>query len=100
MADLLLRALIKAGHALNNPFAMNQGYILPRHGDGRRDWQRVAGFKRFKKDRKQGAQGAWPVSKLVFMLGKVRLPCHTPQQMRLCCLLSRLSVFNRLRLDE
>jgi hypothetical protein len=43
MADLLLRFLVKAGHALNNPFAMNQGYLLPRHGDGRRDWQRVAG---------------------------------------------------------
>ena len=43
MANTLLRALVKAGHALNNPFAMNQGYTLPRHGDGRRDWQRVAG---------------------------------------------------------
>ncbi len=43
MADLLLRALVKAGHALHNPFAMNQGYVLPQRGDGRRDWQRVAG---------------------------------------------------------
>lgn len=43
MAELLLRGLVKVGHALNNPFAMNQGYVLPQRGDGLHDWQRVVG---------------------------------------------------------
>lgn len=37
MSELILRALRQAGRAIHNPFAMNSGYVLPKHGDARAD---------------------------------------------------------------
>lgn len=42
MAELLLRVLARAGHAINNPFSMGSEYVRPRHGDMTRDFHRVA----------------------------------------------------------
>lgn len=42
MAELLLRVLKRAGQVVNNPFAMNEGYTLPKRGDAQKDLQRVA----------------------------------------------------------
>jgi hypothetical protein len=43
MAELLLRILKRAGQTVNNPFAMNDGYTLPKHGEAQLDWQAVSG---------------------------------------------------------
>lgn len=46
MAELLMRALARAGRSINNPFAMNQGYVQPRAGDAQRDFGKVMGDMR------------------------------------------------------
>lgn len=46
MAELLMRALARAGRSINNPFAMNHGYIQPRRGDAQRDFAKVVGDMR------------------------------------------------------
>lgn len=46
MAELILRALARAGRSINNPFAMNQGYVQPRPGDAQRDFSKVVGDMR------------------------------------------------------
>jgi len=46
MSELILKALRQAGRAIHNPFAMNNGYVLPRHGDVRSDAIRLSGDMR------------------------------------------------------
>jgi hypothetical protein len=46
MSELILKALRQAGRAIHNPFAMNAGYVLPRHGDSRNDAIRLSGDMR------------------------------------------------------
>lgn len=46
MAELILRALARAGRSINNPFAMNQGYVYPRAGDAQHDFSKVVGDMR------------------------------------------------------
>ncbi len=41
MTALILRALSRAGHAINNPFNMNGGYVVPQRGEAHRDFVRV-----------------------------------------------------------
>ncbi len=42
MAELLFRVLARAGQTVNNPFSMNGGYTLPRPGDSRHDFSKIA----------------------------------------------------------
>lgn len=42
MSELILRVLRQAGRAIHNPFAMNAGYVLPKHGDARADAIRLS----------------------------------------------------------
>jgi hypothetical protein len=46
MSELILRALMQAGRVINNPFAMNNGYVLPKRGDARSDFTQVVGDMR------------------------------------------------------
>ena len=46
MAEVLMRALARAGRSINNPFAMNQGYVQPRAGDAQRDFAKIVGDMR------------------------------------------------------
>ena len=46
MTEVILRALMQAGRAINNPFAMNTGYVLPQRGDARADLGKVVGDMR------------------------------------------------------
>lgn len=46
MAELILRALMQAGRVINNPFAMNSGYVLPKRGDAQADLTKVVGDMR------------------------------------------------------
>ncbi len=43
MLELIVKALKQAGRAIQNPFAMNAGYVLPQHGDARNDAIRLVG---------------------------------------------------------
>ena len=46
MTQLFLRALSKAGRAINNPFAMGGSYVLPKQGDAARDFTKIVGDMR------------------------------------------------------
>lgn len=46
MAELLLRALFKAGRTINNPFAMGGSYVVPKRGDAQRDLGNIVGDMR------------------------------------------------------
>jgi hypothetical protein len=46
MSELILKVLRQAGRAIHNPFAMNNGYILPRHGDTQSDAIKLSGDMR------------------------------------------------------
>ena len=46
MSELIFKVLKQAGRAIQNPFAMNNGYILPQHGDTRKDAIRLSGDMR------------------------------------------------------
>lgn len=39
----LLRVLARSGVVFSNPFRAQTRYVRPRHGDARRDFQRIAG---------------------------------------------------------
>ncbi len=41
MAEMILLALMQAGRSINNPFAMNSGYVLPKRGDAQADLAKV-----------------------------------------------------------
>lgn len=42
MAELLLRALARAGQTMPNPFSTGRDYVRPQRGEIARDFQRVA----------------------------------------------------------
>ncbi|WP_194945177.1 hypothetical protein [Limnohabitans sp. DM1] len=46
MSELILKVLRQAGRAIHNPFAMNNGYVLPRNGDARIDAIKLSGDMR------------------------------------------------------
>ena len=46
MAEVLLRALMRAGRTLNNPFAMGGSYVVPQQGDAQRDFAKITGDMR------------------------------------------------------
>ena len=41
MSKFLLRVLMQAGRIMNNPFAINSGYVLPQAGDARSDLAKI-----------------------------------------------------------
>jgi hypothetical protein len=46
MAKMFFRSLMQAGRVINNPFTMNNGYVLPKHGDAQLDLAKVVGDMR------------------------------------------------------
>lgn len=41
MTALILRALTRAGQAINNPFSMDGRYVVPQRGDSGRDFIKI-----------------------------------------------------------
>jgi hypothetical protein len=41
MTTMIFRVLSRASRVINNPFAMNRGYVVPRRGDSANDFKRV-----------------------------------------------------------
>jgi hypothetical protein len=59
MAEILLRALARAGRSINNPFAMGGAYVLPKQGDAQKDFGRISGdMRRVGEDLKKTAEKA------------------------------------------
>lgn len=41
MSERIFRALVRAGRAFNNPFAMDGRYVIPRRGEAQKDLSRI-----------------------------------------------------------